>query len=71
MSFYDEGRACVRVENVISESFEVNMGLRQGCVKSPWMFNMFMDGVVREVYSRALSGAIQITREVICNYFWR
>ena len=52
MSFYDEGRACVRVGNVVSESFEVKIGLRQGCVMSPWMFNMFMDGVVREVYSR-------------------
>ena len=52
MSFYDEARACVRVGNKVSESFEVKMGLRQGCVMSPWLFNMYMDGVVREVYSR-------------------
>ena len=52
MSFYDEGRACVRVGSKVSESFEVKMGLRQGCVMSPWLFNMYMDGVVREVYSR-------------------
>ena len=30
MSFFDEGRACVRVENMVSESFVVKMGLRQG-----------------------------------------
>ena len=53
-SFYDEGRACVRVGNMVSESFVVKMGLRQGCVMSPWMFNMFMDGVVREVQANLL-----------------
>ena len=40
MSFYDEGRACVRVGSKVSESFEVKMGLRQGCVMSPWLFDM-------------------------------
>ena len=52
MSFYVEGRACVRVGSKVSESFEVKMGLRQGCVMSPWLFNVYMDGVVREVYAR-------------------
>ena len=52
MSFYDEGKACVRVGGVVSDSFEVTVGLRQGCVMSPWMFNLYMDGVVREVNAR-------------------
>merc|ERR1712001_819488 len=46
------GRACVRVGSKVSESFEVRVGLRQGCVMSPWLFNIYMDGVVTEVYSR-------------------
>ncbi len=25
------------------------MGLRQGCVMSPWLLNIYMDGVMREV----------------------
>ena len=49
MSLYDEGRVCVRVANMVSESFVAKMGLRQGCVMSPWFFNVFMDGVGREV----------------------
>ena len=33
----------------VSEWFPVNVGLRQDCVMSPWLFNVYMDGVVREV----------------------
>ena len=34
------------VGNDVSEWFPVNVGLRQGCVMSPWLFNVYMDGVV-------------------------
>ena len=47
MSFYEEGSACVRVGSKASESFQVKMGLRQGCVMSSWLFNMYMEGIVR------------------------
>ena len=50
--FYDDGRACVRVGSEACESFEVRMGLRQGCVMSPWLFNMYLDGMVRGVDNR-------------------
>ena len=38
----------------VSEWFPVNVGLRHGCVLSPWLFNVYMDGVVREVNVRVL-----------------
>ena len=38
-SFYIDSRACVRVENNVSEWVPVNVGSRQGCVMSPWLFN--------------------------------
>ena len=41
-SFYLESRACVLVGNDVSERFPVNVGLRQGCVMSPWMFNVYI-----------------------------
>ena len=37
MSFYDGSRAYVRVGGTESECFGVNVGLRQGCVTSPWL----------------------------------
>ena len=37
------------MESDRSESFKVTVGLRQGCVMSPWLFNVYMDAVVRKV----------------------
>ena len=48
-SFYVDSSACVRVENDESEWFLVNVEYRQGYVMSPWLFNVYMDGVIREV----------------------
>ena len=53
-SLYEESKACFRVENEVSEWFPVRMGLRQGCVMSLWLFNLYIDGVVREVNARVL-----------------
>ena len=53
-SFYVGSRACDQVGNDVSEYFLVNVGLRQGCEISQWLFNVHMDGVVREVNVRCL-----------------
>ena len=59
-SFYVNSRACVQVENDVSEWFRVNVGLRHGCVMSPWLFNVYMDGVVREVNIRVLGKGLNL-----------
>ena len=46
--------AYVRVGNDASECYPVNDGLEHGCVMSPWLINVYMDGVVREVNVRVL-----------------
>ena len=43
----------------MSEWFLVNVELRQGCVMSPW-FNVYMDGVVREVNVRVLGEILEL-----------
>ena len=44
----------------MSQWFPVNVGLRQGCVMSPWLFNVDMNGVVREVNVRVLGKGLEL-----------
>ncbi len=30
-------------------SFSVEVGVKQGCVMTPWLFNIYMDGCIREM----------------------
>ena len=53
-------KACVRARNEVSEWFPVRVGLRQGCVMSPWLFNLYIDGVVREVNGRVLGRGLKL-----------
>jgi hypothetical protein len=46
---YEDTMVCVRIGRKLGRKFKVNGGLRQGCVISPWLFNIFVDGVVAEV----------------------
>ena len=48
-SLYVGSKACVRVGNEVSEWLPVRVGLSQGCVMLPWLFNLYIDRVVREV----------------------
>ena len=59
-SFYVDSRACVQVGNDASEWFPVNVRLRQGCVMSPWLFNVYVDGVVREVNVSVLGKGLKL-----------
>ncbi len=36
----------------MSESFKVAVSVRQGCVMSPWLFNIYVDGCIREMKVR-------------------
>ncbi len=57
-SFYVNRRTCIRVGNGESDWFPFGVGQWQECVMSPWLFNVYMDGVVREVHAKML-GRIQ------------
>ena len=59
-SFIVDSRECVQVGNDASEWFPVNVGLRQGCVMSPWLFIVYMDGVVRELNVRVLVKGLEL-----------
>ena len=45
-SMYLGSQACVCASGKMSEWFPITQGVRQGCVMSPWLFNVFMDGII-------------------------
>ena len=51
-STYVDSSACVRVKGGASERFRIDSGMRQGCIMSPRLFNVYMDGVMKEVRMR-------------------
>ena len=59
-SFYVNSRACVRVGNNVSEWFPVRVGLRQGCVMSSCLFNIYIDGMVREIHAGMLASGLSL-----------
>ena len=53
-NIYEEVVSCVVIDEYRSDWFENRVGLRQGCVLSPILFNIFIDDIVREVKSLGL-----------------
>ena len=59
-ALYVGSKACVKVGGLTSEDFEVCRGVRQGCTLSPWLFNLFMDNVMREARG-SFVGEVQLS----------
>ncbi len=58
--FYREANACVRVGGGFSQCFAVEVGMRQWCVMSPWLFNTFMDGGMREIKCKLVNAGAKL-----------
>ena len=48
-SVYVNSLACVRVKGCESKCFRIDSGVRQVCIMSPWLFNVYLDPVMKEL----------------------
>ena len=48
-TLYDNTKCAVVIDGQLTEWFEVGVGLRQGCLLSPTLFNIFLEFVMKEL----------------------
>ena len=51
-SMYVDSLACIRFKWSEIERFKIYSGVRQGCVMSSWLFEVYMDALVKDVKMR-------------------
>ena len=57
-ALYADTTACIRLNNVHSEWFNVNSGLKQGCAMSPLLFNLYINDLCDDINSTELGVSI-------------
>ena len=64
ISLYKTVKSCVRINGLTTDFFDVNCGLKQGCLLSPLLFNLYIDDLVRDM--NLLNVGIDIDDEKLC-----
>ena len=63
-SLYSSVSVSVRVNAFNTEWFDIKCGLRQGCILSPILFNLYINDLA--LYLKSLNIGIQVGNEQIC-----
>ena len=65
-SYYAKVQSCAIVNGELTEWFDLHVGVRQGCVLSPILFDIFMDGMAREIKVRGLGVDVDGGERLAC-----
>ena len=67
-SIYSNDKAYLKMDGKVTEAFPINQGVRQGCVLSPLLFNIFMADLAKNLSS--LEEGFEIGNSKINSIFW-
>ena len=65
---YTNDQACIKMNNVRCPAFGINLGVRQGCVLSPLLFNIFLCDLAKTL--QELENAPDVDGVGINSLFW-
>lgn len=65
---YTNDKAYMKIDGKITKSFPINQGVRQGCVLSPLLFNIFMAELAKDLM--ALKNGLMMDNYKINSIFW-
>ena len=67
-NIYTNDKACIKIRDQRTELFEINRGVRQGCVLSPLLFNIFLSNFVKQV--DLTNGKVKLGDTEIASLVW-
>ena len=67
-NIYTSDKACIKLNNSRSDPFDLNLGVRQGCILSPLLFNIFLCDLAKQF--QTLAGKFDIELNNVNSFFW-
>ena len=61
-SFHDGSRGTVKFDGNSSEAFDINIGVKQGCVLAPTLFAIYFSILLKHAFGSAVEGVLLRTR---------
>ena len=65
---YQKDESCIKLGNQYTTAFQINLGVRQGCVLSPLLFNIFMADLARKL--QMAEGKVKVNDTEVSSIFW-
>ena len=67
-NLYAGQEATVRTGHGTTDQFQIGKGLSQGCILSPWLFNLYAEYIMRNAGLNEAQAGIKIARRNIDNF---